>query len=96
VRRALGASRRAIYGQFGVEALVIGLAGAALGIALTWLGVNYAQSMFDPAVARLARMDISLLAATVAVAVMATLIAAFYPTWRAAQVQPAWQIKTDD
>jgi putative ABC transport system permease protein len=96
VRRALGASRHAIYGQFGVEALVIGLAGAVLGIVLTWLGVGYAQSMFDPAVAGLARMDAGLLASTVAVAVLATLVAAFYPTWRAAQVQPAWQIKTDD
>ena len=29
------------------------------------------------------------------VAILATVIAAFYPTWRAAQVQPAWQLKSN-
>ena len=32
---------------------------------------------------------------TVLVAVATTLIAALYPTWRAAQVQPAWQLKSN-
>jgi putative ABC transport system permease protein len=29
------------------------------------------------------------------VAIFATVAAAFYPAWRAAQVQPAWQLKSN-
>ena len=32
---------------------------------------------------------------TLVVAIVASIIAAFYPTWRAAQVQPAWQLKSN-
>ncbi|WP_213950125.1 ABC transporter permease [Luteibacter sp. dw_328] len=95
IRRALGASRRAIYAQFGVEAAAIGAAGAMLGVVLTWLGVAGSRFVFEPDIAAWARMDPGLLVTTTAVAVGATLCAALYPTWRAAQVQPAWQIKTD-
>jgi putative ABC transport system permease protein len=28
-------------------------------------------------------------------AVIATVAAAFYPTWRASRVQPAWQLKSN-
>ena len=96
VRRALGASRAAIYRQFGVEAIAIGMAGALLGIGLTWLGIGGAHLVFEPAIAAWARMDFPLVLGTVVLAVGATFAAALYPTWRAAQVQPAWQIKTDD
>jgi putative ABC transport system permease protein len=41
------------------------------------------------------RIDVNLLALTIAVAIVATLLAALYPIWRAAHVQPAWQIKTN-
>lgn len=95
VRRALGASRGAIYRQFLTEAAAIGLAGGLLGLLLTMLGMAGVGSVFEPAVARLARLDASLLLLTVLVAVLTTLIAALYPTWRAAQVQPAWQLKSN-
>jgi putative ABC transport system permease protein len=32
-------------------------------------------------------------AATVALAIVATMLAGLYPTWRAMRVQPAWQLK---
>jgi putative ABC transport system permease protein len=35
-------------------------------------------------------MDISI---AIVLAVLATTLAGLYPTWRAAQVQPAWQLK---
>jgi putative ABC transport system permease protein len=38
---------------------------------------------------------VSLVALTLLVAILATVLAAFYPTWRAAQVQPAWQLKSN-
>ena len=94
VRRALGASRREIYLQFLMEAGTVGLTGGVLGLLLTGVGVFGIGLVFQPEIARLAKLDVSLIGLTLAVAVLATLLAAFYPTWRAAQVQPAWQLKT--
>jgi putative ABC transport system permease protein len=94
VRRALGASRREIYLQFLMEAATVGLAGGVLGVVLTGVGMLGIGLVFEPAIAKLAHLDVSLLALTVAVALLSTVIAAFYPTWRAAQVQPAWQLKS--
>jgi putative ABC transport system permease protein len=95
VRRALGASRREIYTQFLVEAATVGLTGGALGLLLTGLGVLGVGWVFDEQIARLATLDGSLIAMTLVAAVLATVLAAFYPTWRAAQVQPAWQLKSN-
>ena len=95
VRRALGASRGAIYRQFLIEAVAIGLAGGVLGLMLTALGMTGIDLVFGPEIARMAQLDASLLLLTMLVAVATTLIAALYPTWRAAQVQPAWQLKSN-
>jgi putative ABC transport system permease protein len=95
VRRALGASRREIYTQFMIEAGTIGLAGGVLGLILTGLGVLGVGLVFPHDIARLATVDFSLMALTLMVAIAASLLAAFYPTWRAAQVQPAWQLKAN-
>lgn len=95
VRRALGASRKEIYMQFLIEAGAVGLAGGVVGLLLTGVGVIGVSLVFDPQIARLAELDTSLVALTLLVAVLATVLAAFYPTWRAAQVQPAWQLKSN-
>ena len=93
IRRALGASRAAIYRQFLIEAATVGVVGGLLGVALTLLGVWGAGGLFEPNIARLVRGDASLISLTVLLAVAATVVSALYPTWRAAQTQPAWQIK---
>lgn len=95
VRRALGAPRSEIYGQFLIEAGTVGLAGGVLGLVLTAVGMLGVGLVFDPEIARLAHLDLSLVALTLLVAVVATVLAAFYPTWRASQVQPAWQLKSN-
>jgi len=95
VRRALGASRREIYVQFLIEAGTVGAAGGLLGLLLTAVGVSGVGLLFRPEIARLAHVDLSLVAWTLAVAIAATVVAAFYPTWRAAHVQPAWQLKSN-
>jgi putative ABC transport system permease protein len=94
VRRALGAPRKAIYAQFLVEAGTVGLAGGLLGVLMTGAGMLGIGLVFRPQIARLATVDTSLVGLTLAVAVLATVVAAFYPTWRASQVQPAWQLKS--
>ncbi len=81
--------------KFLTEAAAIGLVGGMLGLLLTALGMAGIGQVFEPQIARLAHLDASLLLLTVLVAVATTLIAALYPTWRAAQVQPAWQLKSN-
>jgi len=93
VRRALGASRTAICWQFLIEGATIGLAGGVFGLALTLLGLWGAGMLFEPNIARLVHADVQLIALTIALAMAATVISALYPTWQAAQIQPAWQIK---
>jgi putative ABC transport system permease protein len=95
VRRALGASRRQVYVQYLMEAGTVGLAGGVLGLLLTAIGVSGVGLLFTPEIARLAHLDFSLVGLTLLVAVFATMAAAFYPAWRAAQVQPAWQLKSN-
>ena len=95
VRRALGASRREIYTQFFIEAGTIGGIGGLLGLLLTAVGVSGVGLLFRPDIARLAHVDLSLVALTLVVAILATVIAAFYPTWRAAHVQPAWHLRSN-
>ncbi len=93
VRRALGASRRAIFLQLLVEAGAIGLAGGLLGLGLTWLGLWVVRQQ-PAAYAELARLDLSMLAATFALAVSTSLLAGLLPAWRGCQVTPAIQLKS--
>lgn len=95
IRRALGASRAAIYRQFLIEGATLGCLGGVLGVVLTLLGAWGAGGLFEPKIAALVHADASLVALTVGVATAATVLAALYPTWRAAQTQPAWQIKVN-
>lgn len=93
VRRALGASRSAVYRQFLVEGATLGCLGGLLGVALTVLGIWGASTLFTPHIARLVHVDAALVALTAGVAIIATIVCAIFPTWRAARTQPAWQIK---
>jgi putative ABC transport system permease protein len=93
VRRALGANRRAIFAQCLIEAGVVGLAGGLLGLALTGLGILGLRSLLTNEVNRLTHFSLSNVAIAVTLSVIATILAGLYPTWRAAQVQPAWQLK---
>jgi putative ABC transport system permease protein len=95
VRRALGASRGAIGLQFLTEAALVGAVGGLLGLLLTIVGVRGMGVLFTPKVARLVHVDACLLGLALLVSIVATLLAALYPTWRAARVQPAWQLKSN-
>ena len=95
VRRALGAPRSAIYAQFLTEAGMIGLAGGVLGLLLTWIGIACIGLVMPKDIADLAHLDWSLLLLTLGVAIVATVLAGLYPTFRAARVQPAWQLKSN-
>lgn len=93
VRRALGASRREIFAQFLVEAGMIGLVGGIAGLALAWLGL-WAVRQQPAGYAELARMDLPMLLTTFVLAIVASVLAGLLPAWRAMQVTPAIQLKS--
>jgi putative ABC transport system permease protein len=93
VRRALGASRSAILAQCLIEAGVVGIAGGLLGVLLTVLGLWALRGVLSEQILELTHLDPAGVGIALLLATVATIIAGLYPTWRAAHVQPAWQLK---
>lgn len=92
VRRALGARRRDVFAQFGVESAAIGVAGGLLGLAIAEVGLWSVRQRPD-GYAHLANMNVSMLAGTVALAIVASVLAGLLPAWRACRVPPALHLK---
>jgi putative ABC transport system permease protein len=94
VRRALGASRRALFAQLLIESAVIGLSGGVFGLLLAALGLWLVRQ--QPAnYASLAHLDLPMLLTTFALALGASLVAGLLPAWRACQIAPALQLKSN-
>ena len=93
VRRALGATRGAIFAQYLVESTTIGLAGGVLGLGLALLGL-WAVRQQPVDYAGLARLDAPMLLLTFVLALVASLLAGLLPAWRAMQITPAVQLKS--
>lgn len=94
VRRAIGASRRQVFSQFLVEAGAVGVVGALLGIGFALLGL-WAVRQQPGDYASLAQLDPTMLGATVALALVSSVIAGLLPAWHACGVPPALQLKSD-
>ena len=93
VRRALGASRREIFTQFLIESAVVGLAGGILGLVLA-LGALALIGSISEQIAVTTHMDWMMLLVTFVMSVSAAMLAGLLPTWRACQVTPALQLKS--
>ena len=95
LRRALGASRRAVFSQYIVEASMIGLGGGLLGVGMTWLGLQGIKALYGELefIARLVIMDWPVIFMAIGLAIISALAAALYPTWKACGVHPASQLK---
>ena len=93
IRRALGASRKDIFRQFLVETTVIGLAGGIIGLLLAF-GALALIAMQSKQMGAVAHMDWVMLAFTFVLSVSAAVLAGLLPTWRACQVTPAIQLKS--
>jgi len=95
LRRALGASRRAVFSQYIIEAGMIGVAGGILGVGMTWLGLQGIKALYGEFefISRMVQMDWAVIFAAIVLAIISALAAALYPTWRACAVHPASQLK---
>jgi putative ABC transport system permease protein len=93
LRRAMGASRRAVFQQNLVEVGLIGVLGGLAGTGLAWLGLRAVESMYR-GYQHLVQLDTSLLLTAIAVATLAAVIAGMYPVWRVSRLAPAGLLKT--
>lgn len=94
VRRALGAPRRAVFAQLLIESGVVGIVGGVAGLLLALLGLWVVRHR--PAdYASLAHLDFEMLLTTFFTALVASLLAGLLPAWRACQVTPALQLKSN-
>ncbi|MBT43660.1 MAG: ABC transporter substrate-binding protein [Idiomarina sp.] len=94
LRRAVGASRADLYWQHLVESALIGVGGGAGGLILAWLGLQGIKSLYGDNLAGLAELDLTLVAIGIVLAIVSSLLAGAYPTWRACRIPPASQLKT--
>jgi len=95
LRRALGASKSALFTQYIIEAGIIGIAGGVAGIGMTWLGLRGIENVFSEYafIAYLVNMDWNMILLAVALAVVSALGAGLYPTWRACSLSPATTLR---
>jgi len=95
LKRALGASRATLFRQGLLDASLVAIAGALVGGVLTWLGLLAMRKLGDEEIQAVARLDPMALLLVLALALISTLLAALYPTWRASLIAPATQLKTN-
>lgn len=93
VRRALGATRGAIFAQCLVEAGVVGVVGGALGLLFTLGGLSVVRRQ-PVEFADLAHLDLSMFALTFVLALFTSVAAGLIPAIRASRVTPGLQLKT--
>ncbi len=93
LRRALGASKPQLFAQYIIESGVIGVSGGVFGLLLTLVGLWMVRLLYE-SYAHVARLDWPMVLTTIALAIAAAVLAGLYPTWRACQVAPAAQLKT--
>jgi len=90
IRRALGASRGRLLRQTLVETLLLGLLGGTLGLALAHWALWGLLAVAPVSLPRLhnVRLDGAVLGFTLAISVLAGVLAGLLPAWRAAQTNP--------
>lgn len=95
VRRALGASRGAIFAQHLVECELVALLGGALGLLLSLGVLALVNRMYQPAGVEetFFELDPQMMLAALGFALLAGAIAGVYPSWRICAIAPARHLK---
>ena len=93
LRRAMGASRNAIFHQNLVEIAVIGALGGLAGIGMAWLGLRAVENLYR-GYQHLVHLDPTMLVTAIALSVVSAIAAGLYPVWRVSRLAPAGLLKT--
>ncbi|MEX2961197.1 ABC transporter permease [Microbulbifer sp. TYP-18] len=94
VRRALGASRSALFIQYLIESAAIGIMGGIAGIVIALLGIRASRHLAMGLIDTVASMNWLMMLAAIALALIASLLAGLYPAWRISHTNPAIYLKT--
>ena len=94
LRQALGASRVTLFSQYIIESACIGLAGGILGLGLAFLGLMGVESLYGDYMRGLATLDGTMMILALIIALVSSILSGIYPTWRACNIQPAQQLKS--
>jgi putative ABC transport system permease protein len=94
LRQALGASKATLFSQYIIESACIGLAGGVLGLGLSFLGLIGIENLYGDYMQGLATLDITMMTLAIVLALVCTVLAGLYPTWRACNISPAQQLKS--
>ena len=94
LRRAIGASKRDVFIQHIIEAATIGLLGGLLGLALAMFGLVGIKTLYGDFVENLVSLDWVMAFTGIGIAIVASVLAGLYPTWRACNIAPATQLSS--
>jgi len=92
LRRAVGASKQTLFYQYLVETGLIGVTGGLLGLLLGWLGLIGVRHLLQGS-DHYARLDWTMVGASLLLAVVASMLAGLYPAWRVVRIPPAIYLK---
>ena len=94
LRQALGASKSTLFSQYIIESACIGILGGILGLLLAYLGLKGVEGLYGDYMQDLASLDTNMAIFAVVLALVSTILAGLYPTWRACNLPPAQQLKS--
>jgi putative ABC transport system permease protein len=94
LRRAVGASKSELFKQHLVESACIGVVGGLFGLLLALLGLQGIKVLYGEFAENLATMNWELVLIAILLAISSSVLAGLYPTWRACNIAPASQLKS--
>lgn len=92
LRRAVGASKLALFRQYLVETGVIGVSGGVLGVGLGWAGLIGVRHLIQGS-DHYAHLDWTMVGVSLLIALVASTLAGLYPAWRVVRIPPAIYLK---
>ena len=93
LRRALGASRLAIFAQYIVESALLGLGGGVLGMGVSFVILSWIHSIMPADTTLDFSITAEMYVVAFAMALLSGIAAGLYPAWRVCATPPAQHLK---
>ncbi|MDN4503428.1 ABC transporter permease [Alteromonadaceae bacterium BrNp21-10] len=93
LRRAVGASKSDLFYQHLVETACIGIAGGIAGLGLALIGLQGIKALYGEFADKVTSLDMNLVIIAIILALVSSIGAGLYPTWRICKIEPASQLK---